>query len=415
MKKIYLIARREFLETVKTRAFLFGVIFMPLIIMGAVFAIEPLNKAAQKEKLALRKIAVVDRHGGVFTPFAAQLAVYNAENPSRPFEAVRAPNDASAETLRAAVQKGDWYAYLIVPPETVTGSAPSELGRRDNQLAASRAIQKALHQAVIVARCAAQQPPIDPLALAKVSAEPRVSEIDARSGTKHADDRMTRMLTPFVFMFLIYMGTFGISMGLLTSLLEEKSTRVVEVLLAAVSPMQLMSGKILGMSAVGLLTLGVWCAVGYYSARTYNMANLVTGERLLYVGLYFLPGFLFMAALLAAIGSACNTLKEAQSMSSPLTILNVVPLMLWPILVENPHGVMSTVLSFIPPITPFVMILRICADPDTPMWQIVATLALLWATVIVMMWMAGKVFRVGVLMYGKSPTPRELLRWVRYA
>ena len=122
-----------------------------------------------------------------------------------------------------------------------------------------------------------------------------------------------------------------------------------------------------------------------------------------------------MAALLAAVGSVCNTLKEAQSMSSPLTILNIVPMVLWFPLTQNPGSVLGVALSFIPPITPFVMILRICADPDTPLWQIVASLALLWLSVIAMVWAAGKVFRIGVLMYGKAPTLKELVRWVRYA
>ena len=108
-------------------------------------------------------------------------------------------------------------------------------------------------------------------------------------------------------------------------------------------------------------------------------------------------------------------MNPAQSMTTPITILTIVPIMFWFYLAEHPSAVWSIVLSYIPPIIPFVMILRICADPATPLWQIVTTLAVLWGSVLVAIWAAGKIFRVGVLMYGKPPSLRELVRWVRYS
>lgn len=415
VNKILTVALREFNETVRTRAFVFGVIFMPLLIVAVVYGSERLTKLAEREKLPPRKIAFVDQHGGVFEAFAAGLALHNASNPNRPFEPVRVGADADPAALARQVDVGEYYAYVVVPRAAVTGDAECTLGRRDNQLAAGRALGDALRQAVILVRMQTADPPVDLPRIERLQRRVGVAEVDVRSGTKQADDKMARLLTPFAFMFLLYMGTFGISMGLLTSVLEEKSSRVVEVLLAAISPTQLMAGKILGMAAVGLLVLLVWGGVGYASAKTYNLTSMVTMTRLVYVVLYFIPGFLFMSALLAAVGSACNTLKEAQSMSSPLTILNIVPMVMWFPLTQNPGSALSVTLSFIPPITPFVMILRICADPDTPLWQIVATLTVLWASVFAMIWAAGKVFRVGVLMYGKAPTLKELVRWVRYA
>jgi ABC-2 type transport system permease protein len=107
--------------------------------------------------------------------------------------------------------------------------------------------------------------------------------------------------------------------------------------------------------------------------------------------------------------------KDAQSLAAPVTLLTFVPLMLWWVVMFNPNSALSLTLSFIPPMTPFVMILRICADPKLPAWQIVASLALLWASVVASIWFASRVFRVGVLMYGKAPSLRELAKWVRYA
>jgi len=99
----------------------------------------------------------------------------------------------------------------------------------------------------------------------------------------------------------------------------------------------------------------------------------------------------------------------------PLSVITIIPMIFGPYFVEFPASVLSIVLSYVPPITPFIMVLRVCADPNTPVWQIVSTLALLWAAVGATVWAAGKVFRTGVLMYGKPPSLRELLHWVRYS
>jgi ABC-type Na+ efflux pump permease subunit len=418
MKKIATIAIREFLETVKTKAFLIGVVFMPGLIIGIIFISQSLGKAAQAEKMPVRKLALVD-HGGQITPhFQTQITEHNRRFPAQPFElvAIDAPEFDEA-ALRERLIRQELFAYLVVPTAAVEapfGQEPEcRFGRRDNSLTAGRSVETFLEQALFMTRCAARG--YDPAEIIGLRRSPRIVTIDARSGGQSADDTMARVMTPFAFMFLLYFGTFGISMGLLTSVLEEKSTRVVEVLLAAVSPAQLMTGKILGMAAVGLLTLGIWMAVGMSGARAYDFGHFVSGARLAYVGLYFVPSFLFMSALLAGIGSTCNTLKEAQSLVSPLSIMTIIPMMLWFNIMDQPHSWLSFILSFIPPITPFVMILRLCADPDLPVWQVVATLVLMWVLVFFTIWAASKVFRVGILMYGKPPTFKELARWLRYA
>lgn len=418
MNKILIIAWREFIETVKTKAFFFGVVLMPALIVGVIFLSERLSRSAESEKTPAKALALRDEHGAVFAEFEREVAAFNKENPQRPFELKRAdPAEASstAEALSEQTKRGDLYAFLIVPQDAVDAAGECTLGRKDSQLSAGRTLQDMLQNAIVNVRCLTGDPPISSVYLARLQRPVAVANIDLTSGEKKADDQFARVLTPFIFMFLIYMGTFGISMGLLTSVLEEKSSRVVEVLLAAVSPTQLMAGKILGMAAVGMVVLGSWIAVGYFSARANDLTHLVSGDRLVYVALYFVPAFLFMSALLAGIGSTCNTLKEAQSMVSPLSIINIVPMVLWFNLSQYPNSALAVTLSFIPPITPFVMILRICADPDLPKWQIWATVALMWLSVIATIWAAAKVFRVGVLMYGKAPSIRELLRWVRYA
>lgn len=414
MDKIIAVARREFLATVRTKAFILSVVLMPGLIIGGIFGGEWAHRLSKKEWLPVRRLAVVDKTGVVYDDLVAEAEKYNATRPNQPFEFLNVPPDgADPNAFRARVQRGDLYGYVIIASDAVDQDGGCVLARRDSQLEAGRQLDDMLSEAIYAVR--QREAHLDPAVLARIRRPVPVQPVDVQTGTAVRSNEMARVLTPFAFMLLLFMGTFGISQGLLTTVIEEKSSRVVEVLLSAVSPVQLMAGKIIGMVLVGFLLLTVWGLVGANAARTYNVGELITGYRMVIALLYFVPGFLLMSALLAAIGSACNELKEAQSMVFPLSLITIVPMIFWFFISENPASVFSLVLSYIPPITPFVMVLRVCADPDTPMWQIISTLALLWASVVVAIWAAAKVFRVGVLMYGKPPSLRELMRWVRHS
>jgi ABC-2 type transport system permease protein len=405
MGKILAVARREFLATVRTKAFLLSVVLMPGIIIGALGGGELLRRRSAAETQPLRLVGVLDDTGVVYPELASQIEQHNAETPNQPYELEHVtPSPSAAEDLAARVRAGELYAYVIVGPDTVTGEGGCTLARRDNPMRLGRGIEEMITDAVTNARL--RSAALDPDKIEHVRDRPiPIRQLDGQTGRPIRGDGMARAMTPFAFMFLLLMGTFGISQGLLTTLIEEKGSRVIEMLLSALSPLQLLAGKILGMAAVGFLLIGVWGAVGFASAQKYHVAELITGYRVLVALLYFVPGFLLISSLLAAIGSACTEF--------PLSLITIVPMIFWYYIAEHPDAAFSVVLSYIPPVTPLVMVLRICADPQTPWWQLVTTLAVLWASVVAAMWIAGKVFRVGVLMYGKPPSLTELCRWVR--
>jgi len=415
MDKILAVARREFLATVRTKAFILSVVFMPALIVGGLLGGDLLQRQSAHEKRPIRRIAVLDHTGTVFPELAEQIETHNTERPNQTFALEQVPpGDDAADPLATRVRQGDLYAYVILSPDAVTGEGGCTLARKDNPLRLGRGLEEMITDAVTAARLRSAN--LDPEQIERLRGKDvPIQQLDGQTGRPISSDGMARAMTPFAFMFLLFMGTFGISQGLLTTLIEEKSSRVVEVLLSAVSPTQLLAGKILGMVTVGVLLVSVWGGVGFASAQKYNVAELVTGYRVLVALLYFVPGFLLLASLLAAIGSACNELKEAQSMVFPLSLITLVPMIFWYYIAEHPDSAFSLVLSYVPPVTPMVMILRICAAPQTPWWQLATTLALLWVSVLAAMWLAGKVFRVGVLMYGKPPSLTELLRWVRYS
>lgn len=421
MNKILIVARREFLETVRTKAFVLSVVLMPAIIMAGIYGSSSVNDFAKNEELPERKLALVTDVPQMSAALQHEIDEYNQENPKRPLGLLAMPPTdtqpaiaEAAERAAAAVRDGAAFAYVAIPNGAVHGDALVAMGRTDQQLKLGGQLHDMVHNAIVAVRFATHEPPIDPNVIKYLQRDVKLETVDVLTQQPVTGNEVARVLTPFAFMFLMTVGIFGIAQGLLTSVMEEKSSRVMEVLLSAISPTQLMAGKIIGMAVVGMVLLVVWGGAGYYAAQKNSMAYLVGSYRLLYVALYFLPGFLFASSFLAAIGAACNELKEAQSMAFPLSLFNLIPMIFWYYITENPQSALSIAISFIPPITPLVMILRICADPQMPLWQIVSTQIVLWIGVGFMIWAAGKVFRVGVLMYGKPPSLRELARWVRY-
>jgi ABC-2 type transport system permease protein len=201
----------------------------------------------------------------------------------------------------------------------------------------------------------------------------------------------------------------------MTSTIEEKSNRIMEVLLSAVSPMQLMAGKILGQMGAGLLILGVYSGFGITSLILFKRSDLLDSTNFLFLIGFFFIAFFTIAAMMAAIGSAVTDIHEAQALMMPIMIVVMTPMLLMMPIISNPSGTMATVMSFIPPISPFVMVLRMSSSQPPPMWQQLLALGIGALTVYVALKMAAKVFRIGVLMYGKPPNLATLIRWAKMA
>jgi ABC-2 type transport system permease protein len=199
---------------------------------------------------------------------------------------------------------------------------------------------------------------------------------------------------------------------LLTSLIEEKSSRVIEVLLSAVSPFQLLAGKLLGLICVGLTSGAVFVAVLSVGGSSAGLKAPSAALLALFV-VYYLLGFVMYASIFAGVGAAFNTMKDAQAVMLPTSLLLALPFWIAPKIVEHPTAAYSVALSIFPPTAPTVMILRVAVLPAPPWLEIAVSLLLLAASVPCIVWAAAKIFRTGVLLYGKPPKLGEILRWVR--
>jgi ABC-2 type transport system permease protein len=222
-----------------------------------------------------------------------------------------------------------------------------------------------------------------------------------------------RAMGAFVYLFIMFMSMLTPSQMLLTSLIEEKSSRVVEVLLSAVSPLELMAGKILGIVAVGLTTAAVYVAAVVVVAGSTGLLQAPSATLLLLFLAYYLLGFAMYASLFASLGAAFNTLKDAQTVMMPLSFLLVLPLMFWMTIAQHPYGLLAVALSLFPLTAPTVMILRIAVVKTPPWWDIAGSLLMLAGSVPCIVWAAAKIFRTGILLYGKPPKLAEILRWLR--
>jgi len=220
------------------------------------------------------------------------------------------------------------------------------------------------------------------------------------------------MVIPLLGLTLTWLGVFISAQYLLQNTMEERSSKVMEVLLSAVSPMHLMSGKIIGLGLVGFVLTGVYGGTIGVGLMFAAMSDLIRWSSLFLFCLYYLMAYLVMGSMFAAIGSAVTELREAQSLMTPGVLLMTVPFLLIVPMMSEPNGSMAVWMSYVPLLTPFVMSFRVLSTDPVPWLQVITTLiwGYMWAVACV--WASAKVFRVGVLMQGKAPTITELARWV---
>jgi ABC-2 type transport system permease protein len=231
-------------------------------------------------------------------------------------------------------------------------------------------------------------------------------------GEQKTNDVLNAVL-PAAFMALLLVSVLTSGQYLLTSTVEEKSSRVVEVLLSALSPLELMTGKILGQMAVGFLVLLLYAGLGLLALISFATIGLLDPVLLVYLLVFYMLAFFTVAAMMAAIGSAVSEMREAQSLQAPVMMFLMIPWLLWMPITREPNSTMALVLSFIPPLNSFVMLLRLTSTAPPPLWQTLLSILVGIGGVYAAVWFAAKVFRIGLLMFGKPPSFGTLIKWAR--
>jgi len=458
VKKILLVAQREFLATAGTRAFIFGVLVAPLLI-GTLIAILPrmIHNAPPK---VVGDLAIIDPTGEIAPALTAYMApdqiarrrdadfkrlqeampaalrssggasvdaalsetlgdvpilTVVALNPGADVEAAKNPlkavpgnEEASATRLALIV-----ISRNAVVPDAGTGAFGSyELfvrAKLDDRV--EEEIADGIRDAIIGARLRTSG-----LERTRIDALTKIDRVTSKTVTAAGEDRTNEVLNkvmPMAFMGLLLVSVMLSGQYLLTTTVEEKQNRVVEVLLSATSPMELMVGKIFGQMAVGLLVLALYLGLGVMALLSFASVGMLDPTLIVFLLLFFFIAYLTVGAFMAAIGAAVNDIREAQGLMTPVMMVIMLPWILWMPISRDPNSVFATVLSFLPPVSSFVMMLRMASVSPPPLWESLLSVVVSAAGAVAMLWVAAKIFRIGLLMFGKPPNFATLVRWVR--
>ena len=434
MNKTLLIARSEYLRRVLTKGFVLGVLLAP-VGMALLFALPLLTSLISSDD-GERRVAVLDESGQLYQAVAQAV-------PER-FDVER--TTAPLDSLRAQVLDERLDMAIVLPPSLLTGAGDATAyTRAGGGLAQFDDVQSAVRDAVRGVRLREVGAPAEVQAV--LDERPGLQSVTVTATGDAADGAFVASAIGYVSGFVIYFLVFIYGAMVMRGVIEEKQNRIVEVMASSVRPFELLMGKVLGIGAVGLTQIALWTALGAAVLTVLGpllvafagspgaavpgaamggappadlpfdvgaITALLTPGFLLILVLCFLGGYLFYAALFAAVGSAVEQESDAQSLTIPVTLPAIVPILfLFPML-EQPDSTLSVVLSILPPFSTVLLPVRVVVT-DVPFWQIALSLGLLAAAFVGAIWVAARVYRVGILMYGKKASFRDLARWVRTA
>jgi ABC-2 type transport system permease protein len=428
--KALIVAASEFTTLVQSKAFLLGLIMMP-VFMGIAVGVQKFTRDATDIKD--RALVVVDRSGVLYGPLKAAAEQWNRANEPSEGAARTQPRfllsdaafDAADQQARAAlsdrVKRDEVFAFLEIPADVVSPDTKSTISYYSNHpgyRVLPSWIASAVNREILNQRFRAAS--IDRAVVNRLTQRVDVSELglmerSAGGGIKAASkvDRVRTTAIPLAMMMIILFSVMSSAPQLLNSVIEEKMSRISEVLIGSITPYQLMMGKLLGSAAVSVLLAVIYMTGGIFMARYYGYGDAVRMSDMAWMVLFLSMAVFMFGSVFITIGAACTDLKDAQGMMTPAMLLLMLPWMTWFSIINAPESPVSVALSLFPTATPFLMLLRIAIPPGPPGWQVALGVALTSVTAVAFVYAAGKIFRTGLLMQGKAATFGEMWKWVR--
>jgi ABC-2 type transport system permease protein len=407
------VARREFLERVRTTWFLIATLLGPLGIAAVILLPAWLGDAQETAR-----IKVVDRTElGLGSGVAWAIGLVSADVKLE----VAAP-DTPEDALVALVRDGEIAGYLIMPKDALAGGTVVYSGRNAADMRFVFTLREVVNMAVRSAR--AERAGLSRLEVAELFAP---ASFDARhtTGRREATSGAASFVIGYAVMFILYMAILLYAVNVLRSVVQEKTSRAVEMIVSAAPPHSLMLGKVTGVGAVGLFQLGIWAVLGFvlirYREGLLALVGIAGGgleipmippAAVALILAYFVLGFFFYASLYAAIGAMVSSDQEAQQAQTPLVILLVIPVVMVNLVTSDPSGTIAQVLTLIPFSSPVLMPMRYLLGGAGPA-DLAASIGILAVAIAGAVWIAARIYRVGILSHGKRPSLREVARWIR--
>ena len=427
MAKLWVIIKREYLERVRTKWFIFATIFGP-VFFGAMIIIPAVMAKRSKSTMEFTNTRILDA-----TTTGLGQRVADAMNRGRqtgaippqvfvvkPTELTQAESTATKQVIAKQVS-----GYLVVDARTLGGEEARYAGRNATSIGDMERLRSAVKDALLSQRM--EQAGIDSSRIKDMTFMPLRLNSERITDKGRGGSGTVSIIFAGGIAFLLYMSIVLYGQNVLRGVLEEKTTRVAEVVVSSVSPETLLAGKILGVGAVGLTQQILWVitTVLMFQARQpildkfgistmpFALPDISIGLAVLLL-LFFILGFIFYSSLYAAVGASVNTEQEAQQAVQPMLILLVATAIFLTPLLINPTSRLATVMSLLPFSAPIIMPLRLALG-SVPWYELAASLVGVILACLGATWLAARIYRVGLLMYGKRPTLREMGRWVSYS
>jgi ABC-2 type transport system permease protein len=425
MRKLRLVIAREYKMRVRTRTFVLSTVGLPLLMVAMLLIPTYLASRHSGGKVS---ITVVDEVGGLGSIASSALAHSRTPDGDHRFTVVStiehpANPNRTVDELTQQVLAGKLGGYLEFPVNVLDGGSARFYTRNPGNLTLTHALENAATQAVIGGRLARHNVKIADLKglLKRVAVD--VVKVSPRGEAK---EKGQTLYVAIMLGIILYTSLLFYGINTMRSILEEKSSRIIEILLSSVRPFPLLAGKIIGVGAVGFTQYLIWAAAGAIVV-TYGalmLSAFTNGSMAFHLHfplwlwgwfiVFFLGGYFLYASLYAAIGAAATSDQDANQLQVPITSLVVASFFLFTVIMRNPDSTLSVTLSMIPFFSPILMILRLTLE-SPPLWQVLLSLSILVGSAIGVIYVSARIYRVGVLMYGKRPSLIELARWIRYS
>ena len=422
LNRILAVIRREYLERVRTKAFWISTILVP-IFLGAVMILPAWFATRAGGEFS---VAVLDHSGRFFEPVKSEVdRLLSGDEENLRLTLILqdrgADPEATRERLKSEVQSKAFEGLLVIPATMPDEGQPEYVAPNVAAFKLLTVIERAVNNVMVADRLT--NAGLDPEAVRELTRRVGLKTLKLGKGGEETTDQGQTFILAYIFVMIIYMTVLLYGMYVMRGVLEEKSSHVVEVVVSTVKPFELMLGKILGIGAVGLTQFVIWAALmaaisapGAVAAIGVSGMELpsVPAQLLFFFVVYFVLGFLLYGTLYAGIGAAFDTEQEAQNFQGVVTMFLIVPLVMMVLIINQPDGTLSVVLSLIPFFTPMLMFLRMTLT-QVPAVQLAASVVLMVGAILACTWIVAKIYRVGILMHGSKPKFKDLVRWVREA
>jgi ABC-2 type transport system permease protein len=434
MHKLWAVIRREFSTRVQSRAFVISTILGPLL-MGFMMVLPVLLASRETEA---KRIVVIDAANGQFgleLERALSASRRDGSPEAKPrYAVIRIPAQGRLQAVRDSLIPITGLAKdtvhrldgLLATEEAVESGRVQYLGNNVSSFGDMGILERIVETVLRTERLERQG--VDPALVRAASGRVQLETSKITEGRETGESGGASFALAYAMSFLLYFSLLIYGIQVMTSVIEEKSNRIMEVLASSLTPFQLMAGKVIGVGAVGLFQLAIWVGTAMFlsanagaiagwfnmpaSAAAQMPIPAISGGLLAVFLVFFLVGFMLFAAAYAAVGAMCNSVQEAQQASTVVTMVVAVGFISMFSLLNEPNGALAKTLSMIPFFAPIIMPVRYSLT-SIGILEVFTSLGITFATMMLIAWLAGRIYRVGILMYGKKPSLKELLHWVR--